>query len=328
MKRRVLSGIQPSGDIHLGNYLGAMKRWAVEQEEHENIYFLANLESLTTKSNIPDLRTNTLKTLAWLLAAGLDPNKSIIFASSQIPAHSELNWILNNFVTMGELSRMTQYKDKLKRLGTEGQIVGLFDYPVLMAADILLYDPDEVPVGEDQKQHVELTRDIANRFNNTYGNVFKIPVATTQEFGARIMNLQDPSRKMSKSDLDQSGVLSLEENISAMTDKIKKAVTDSGKEIKVAENKPAISNLLQVYSLLSGESVKHTESKYEGKGYAEFKSDLADLVIEKIIPLQKTYKDLIGNEGKLLEILEQGRIKANEIAEQKLSYVKNKLGLL
>lgn len=325
---RVFSGIQPSGDIHLGNYLGAIRRWAEEQEEHDNIYFLANLESLTTKSNIADLRINTFKTVAWLLAAGLDQAKSIIFVSSQVTAHAQLCWILNNFVTMGELARMTQYKDKSKRLGPEGQLVGLFDYPALMAADILLYDPDEVPVGADQIQHVELARDIASRFNNAYGQIFKLPKATIQKLGARIMNLQDPTKKMSKSDKDQSGVLSLDEPIDTLRDKIKKAVTDSGNTIKTGDDKPAISNLLQIFALLSGKSIESLERKYNNINYAEFKDDLAEAVAESISPLQARYKELMNDESKLLSIVERGSIKASAIAEQKLGYIKQKLGLL
>ncbi|MBI3984082.1 tryptophan--tRNA ligase [Candidatus Microgenomates bacterium] len=327
-RKRVFSGIQPSGDIHLGNYLGAMRRWAAEQDEKENIYFIANLEALTTKSNIPDLRLNTLKTLAWLLAVGLDPRRTIIFVSSQVPPHSELAWIFNNFVTMGELSRMTQFKDKSKRLGPEGQLVGLFDYPALMASDILLYDTDEVPVGEDQVQHVELTRDIAKRFNSQYGETFRIPKATIQKAGARVMDLQNPSKKMSKSDQDQGGVILMTESPDEMSQKIKRAVTDSGSEVRAADDKLAISNLLQIYSLVANVAIPELEKKYQGKGYADFKNDLAEAVITVVAPLQKRYQELMEDEQELLSILEVGATKAGAIAERKLTEVKQKLGLL
>ncbi|MBI4100995.1 tryptophan--tRNA ligase, partial [Candidatus Microgenomates bacterium] len=247
---------------------------------------------------------------------------------SQIPAHAELSWILNNYVTMGELSRMTQFKDKTSRSGVKGQVVGLFDYPVLMAADILLYDADEVPVGEDQVQHVELTRDIARRFNNRYGRVFKLPKPTLQKVGARIMNLQDPSKKMSASDSDTSGVIFLSDSATVIGRKITKAVTDSGKDIRISQDKPAISNLLQIFSLISDRSISSLETQYESSGYQQFKADLADEVAGAIEPLQKQHDRLMSDRAKILRVIAGGRKEASALAAKKLAQVKKKLGLV
>lgn len=326
--KRVLSGIKPSGEVTLGNYLGAMKRWADEQGDSENFYFVPNLHALTTEAGRQNLKEHTLSAVAWLLAMGVDPDKSTIFVQSQIPAHSELAWILNNFVTMGELARQTQYKDKSKKQGSEGQVAGLFNYPVLMAADILLYGADEVPVGDDQKQHVELARDIAQRFNNKYDGTFKMPEPTIQTQGARIMNLQDPARKMSASDEDSAGTVFLTDSVDQIRDKFKKAVTDSGSEIKAADDKPAVTNLLQIFSLVSGKSVAEIEKAHNGKGYGDLKADLAEAVVGMIEPLQKTHTELLSDAAKLDAILAGGAEKAGEIATKKLAEVKAKLGLI
>ncbi len=326
--KRVLSGIKPSGEVTLGNYLGAMKRWAEEQTGQENFYFVPNLHALTTARGQADLRQHTLSAVAWLLAMGIDPKKSVIFVQSQIPVHSEMTWILNNFVTMGELARMTQFKDKSHKASSEGQLVGLFDYPVLMAADILLYDADEVPVGEDQVQHVELTRDIAKRFNNLYGQTFKLPKATLQKTGARIMNLQYPERKMDKSDKDLSGVILLADDLSVIDRKMKRAITDSGNEVKVSSGKPAISNLITIFSLITGRTIESIEHEYGDLGYAHFKLDLAKAVVDAIKPLQEKYQKLMANEKELLGVIEAGNAKAEAIASTKLEQVKQKLGLL
>lgn len=326
-RKRVVSGIQPSGDIHLGNYLGAIKRWVADQDNKDNFYFIANLHALTTKSNIKDLRSNTYKTLSWLLACGLSTDKSTIYVQSQIPEHSELCWILNNFVTMGELSRMTQFKDKNKRLGAEGQLAGLFDYPVLQAADVLLYDADEVPVGKDQKQHVELMRNIAERFNKQYASVFKLPEPIIQDVGASIMNLKDPTKKMSKSDIDQSGVVSLADSEEIIRKKIQKAVTDTGNSIKFSDNKPAVSNLISIYALLKSISVAEVESQYSNRSYSEFKNDLADLAVEVIRPIKAKYDEHMSNSGMIDAKIAVTQKVAQNIATEKTARIKQELGL-
>jgi tryptophanyl-tRNA synthetase len=243
-----------------------------------------------------------------------------------VPAHAELAWILNNYVTVGELSRMTQYKDKSQKLGPEGQLAGLFDYPVLMAADILLYDADEVPVGEDQKQHIELARDIATRFNNLYGDTFTVPNPSIQKAGARIMNLQDPTRKMSKSDSDLSGVILLTDDAATITSKVKRAVTDSGSTVELSDDKPAISNLLTIYSLVSSESVEVLQERYAGRGYGDFKAELAEAIISKLAPVQEAFASY--DQDKLNTILAEGAQQASEVANAKLAAVKAKIGLL
>lgn len=324
--KRILSGIQPSGTPHIGNYIGALQRWAKESSENENFFFIPNLHALTTRQDPKELRSNTLDTVAWLLACGIDLDNSIIFAQSQVPAHAELAWVFNNYVTMGELSRMTQYKDKVAKRTAEGQVVGLFTYPALMAADIVLYDADEVPVGEDQKQHVEITRDIATRFNNLYGGTFKVPEPVLGGVGARIMSLQDPEAKMSKSDADQSGNILLSDTSDAIRTKVKRAVTDSGDEINYS--KPAFRNLIDIYAAMTGKATKEIESEYKGKGYGEFKADLAEAIVSHLEPIQKRHRELREDENKLFEVLEAGRAKAAGIAEPKLVQVKKALGLL
>jgi tryptophanyl-tRNA synthetase len=328
--KRILSGIKPSGEVTLGNYLGAMKRWAELQQRggDDYFYFVPNLHALTARPKPEQLLQNTLSAVAWLLALGIDYKRSTVFVQSQIPAHSELCWILDNFVTMGELSRMTQYKDKSQKMGSDGQYVGLFNYPVLMAADILLYDADEVPVGDDQKQHVELAREIAERFNNIYGPVFKMPKAVIQDTGARIMDLQNPLNKMSKSDQDERGYILMVDPPDVIRDKIKRAVTDSGSEIKAGEDKPALSNLLSIYSLLSGKETGYIEESYAGKGYAEFKSDLGNLIVEAVGALQNKHDGIMKDRSELISIIDVGRRRAAEVAEQKVAQVKLKLGLI
>jgi tryptophanyl-tRNA synthetase len=329
--KRILSGVKPTGDLTLGNYIGAMKRWAAmsKQEGVEHFWFVPNLHALTTRPNPEELKYNTRSAVAWLMASGIDPATSYIFVQSQIPAHSELTWILNNYATLGELNRMTQFKDKSAKQGSEGQLVGLFDYPVLMAADILLYDADEVPVGEDQKQHVELTRDIATRFNNLHGDTFKVPEPTVQAEGARIMDLQDPSKKMSKSDADVSGCILLADDRSVIEKKIMRAVTDSGSQVSAGADKPALNNLLVIYSTLTGKPVDRIEEDYAGRGYGEFKKDLAKVVADELAPLQAKHAQLMkpGND-KIDQALEHGWWRASELANAKLAEVKELLGLL
>jgi len=299
------------------------------QEGVEHFWFVPNLHALTIRPNPAELKHNTRSAVAWLMAAGIDPATSYIFVQSQIPAHSELTWILNNYATLGELNRMTTFKDKSSKMGSEGQLVGLFDYPVLMAADILLYDADEVPIGEDQKQHVELTRDIATRFNNLHGETFRVPEPTIQAAGARIMDLQDPTKKMSKSDEDTGGCILLSDEPAVIVKKIMRAVTDSGSQISGGADKPALSNLLVIYSTLSGKTVASIEEDYAGRGYGEFKKDLAKVVADELAPLQAKHAQLMkpGND-KIDQALEHGWWRASELANAKLAQVKELLGLL
>lgn len=329
--KRVVSGIKPTGELTLGNYIGAMKRWGQmsADPDREHFFFVPNLHALTVRPDPEVLRRDSRSAVAWLLAAGVDHDHSYIFMQSQVPAHSELMWILNNYTTIGELNRMTQFKDKAAKQGAEGQLVGLYDYPVLMAADILLYDPDEVPVGEDQKQHVELTRDIATRFNNIHGETFKVPLPTVQAEGARIMNLQDPTRKMSKSDTDDSGNILLSDDEKLITKKITRAVTDSGSEVASGPDKPALTNLLVIMSVLTDKPVPELEEKYAGVGYGKFKEDVAEVVVHALKPLQHTHDQLMreGNE-KIDKALEHGWWRASELANAKLAQVKDVLGLL
>jgi tryptophanyl-tRNA synthetase len=308
-----------------------MRRWGEmsADQSREHFFFVPNLHALTIRPEPEVLHKDSRSAVAWLLACGVDHDHSYIFMQSQVPAHSELMWILSNYTTVGELNRMTQFKDKAQKGGSEGQLVGLYEYPVLMAADILLYDADEVPVGEDQKQHVELTRDIATRFNNLHGEVFKVPLPTIQTEGARIMNLQDPTKKMSKSDQDNSGSILLSDEEKVIEKKIKRAVTDSGSQVSAGPDKPAVTNLLVIMSVLSGAPVAELEQKYAGRGYGEFKDDLADLVVKTLKPIQHKHKQLMadGNE-KIDKALEHGWWRASELANAKLGQVKEILGLI
>jgi tryptophanyl-tRNA synthetase len=325
--KRILSGVQATGNLHIGNYLGAIKRWAEVQHEGEALYFVPDLHTLNTRPKAEELRQTTLATTAWLLAAGIDPERSIIFKQSAVPAHSELAVILENYVTMGELSRMTQYKDKSARRGPEGQVAGLFTYPTLMAADILLYDADEVPVGEDQKQHVELARDIAERFNNLYGKVFTVPDPKIGSVGARIMNLQNPTAKMSKSDADQLGNVMLLDDADTIRSKVKRAITDSGSTVEDSDDKPAVTNLLQIYAGFSVQPVEDIAASYAGKGYGEFKASLADVIVSTLAPLQAKYKEQMDNPEHLVTMLERGSQRAAKIAQLKIAEVQAALGL-
>lgn len=329
--KRVLSGIKSSGDLTLGNYIGAMRRWAVEQDEHENVYFVPDLHVLNMRSmqrNPEAVRTLTLDATAWLVACGVDPEKSIIFPQSWVHEHSELTWILENYTYMGQLGRMTQFKEKQQKDNQEAIPVALFTYPVLMAADILLYNADEVPVGEDQKQHVELARDVAERFNYMYGQTFHVPYPTLQKTGARVMNLQEPGTKMSKSDEDQGGNILLVDDPATIAAKIKRAVTDSGGEIVAREDKPGISNLLHINASLRNKSVPEVEREYQDKSYKQFKEDTADVVVHTLQPVQQVYHRVRNDEPQLRSILESGRDAAQTIAAETLHDVKQKIGLL
>ncbi len=327
--KRVVSGIQPSGELTIGNYLGAMKRWAEKQhsDEYENFFFIANLHAITAVQDPELLKKRTLDVVAWLITVGVDPNKSVIFVQSMIPAHSEICWILNNYVTMGELSKMTQFKDKSQKAGKGGQLVGLYDYPVLMAGDVLLYDADEIPVGVDQKQHVELARTIAQRFNNRHGETFKIPSATLSKTTAKIMSLNEPLKKMSKSGTEDS-YIGLQDNADTIIKKFKRAVTDSDNRVAFGKDKPAISNLLSIFSGFSGRSIEDIEKDYEGRGYGQFKTELGEFVSQKLSELQTTFSGIRSDEERLRNVITEGNSNAAIIANEKMQQVKIRIGLL
>ena len=325
--KRVVSGIQPTGEMTIGNYLGAMSRWSHNQENQESFFFIANLHAITARQNPDELKNLTLDIAAWLLTVGVDPKISVIFIQSMVRAHSEIAWILNNYATMGELGKMTQYKDKSSKMGSEGQYVGLFDYPVLMAGDVLLYDADEIPVGDDQSQHIELARNIANRFNNAHGETFKLPKATLSKTSSRIMSLNDPTSKMSKSDTRDSFV-SLSDSPDAIIKKFKRAVTDSDNKVKFSPEKPAISNLLSIYSGFSGKPIPEIEKEYENEGYGKFKTDLGELVAGKLAPMKEKFDEIRSDKDELMAVITDGNRRASEIADAKVNDVKSKLGLL
>ena len=323
---RVFSGIQPTGALHIGNYLGAIKQWIELQKQAECIFCIVDLHALTAPFNPKTLKDLILEKAIIYLVAGVDPEKSIIFVQSQVKEHTELTWLLNTVTPIGDLTRMTQYKEKARKF-RKNVNAGLLNYPILMAADILLYQTDIVPVGEDQKQHVELTRTIARKFNQKFGQTFKIPEARVPKIGAKIMSLQEPTKKMSKSDSPETriGIFDEPEEIK---EKIIKAVTDTGKKISYnPKKKPGISNLLIIYSLFSGKSIKELENKFKGEGYAELKKSLANLLINYLEPFRRKQKELLSREVYIKEILNQGRNRAEVIAQSTIQEVKKKMGL-
>ena len=324
---RVFSGIQPTGDIHIGNYLGAIRQWIELQQKAECIFCIVDLHALTVPYDPKTLKDLTMEKAVVCLAAGVNPEKSIIFIQSQIPEHTELCWLLNTVAPAGDLTRMTQYKEKSKKFKSNIN-AGLLNYPILMASDILLYQTDVVPVGEDQKQHVELSRTIARKFNQKFGQTFKVPEVKLPKTGARIMSLQEPEKKMSKTDKPESyiGLFDEPENIK---EKIMKAVTDTGKVIKYdLKKKPGISNLLTIYSLLSGKTIKEVEKKFKGKGYSDFKKSLALITVDSLEPFRRKRKELLSREVYVKEILEQGRKRAQIIAQSTIHQVRKKMGLI
>lgn len=324
--KRVFSGIQPTGHIHLGNYIGALKRFKKYQEDSDAFYCVVNLHAITVPQDPAELREKTLELAALYMACGLDPEKATLFVQSDVPAHTELAWMLQCVAHMGEANRMTQYKEKSE--GKDSVSVGLFTYPVLMAADILLYQTDFVPVGEDQKQHLELTRDLALRFNNRYGDTFKVPEPKIEKVGARIMALDNPTKKMSKSAESEGNSIALLDSPARIKKKIMRAVTDSENVIRFdPDKKPGVSNLLTIYSLLSGKSIQQLERDYAGQGYGTLKKDLADVVVAEIEPIQKRY-DEIRQSGEVERVLEEGAQRAKAIAEATLRTVREKLGLV
>ncbi len=327
-RKVILSGVQSTGRLTLGNYLGAINNWVEMQEKYDCYYMIANSHSLTVRNNPEELRNNTLKILALYIAAGLDPEKNTIFIQSQVKEHAELAWILNCYTYMGELSRMTQFKDK--SLKHQDNInAGLFTYPVLMAADILLYKANLVPVGEDQKQHLEITRDIAERFNKLYGDTFVIPEAYVRKETARIMGLQDPTSKMSKSATNLNDVIFLDDSEETIIKKIKKAVTDSENVVRFApETKPGVSNLMQIYSAITNKGFEEIEKDFEGKGYGDFKMAVAEVVVGKLKPIQEKYNELLENRDYLVKVYTEGKMKAEKIAIKTINEVKEKIGIL
>ena len=324
MTKRIFSGAQPTGNVHLGNYLGALKNWVALQHEYESFFCIVNLHAITV-SHDPKLLAESTRNLTRIyLAVGIDPQVSTIFIQSDVPEHAELTWVLNCVVRVGELERMTQYKEKAKRQG-ENVTAGLLDYPVLMAADILLYQTDLVPVGHDQKQHLELTRDLAIRFNRDYGETFRVPDAYIPKVGAKIQSLSNPLKKMSKSDDDPNSRIMLMDDADTVQRKFKRAVTDSGTEIRFDESRPAINNLLEIYHLMTGKSQSEIEQHFAGKGYAQLKGDLADATIEFLGPIQQRVREITDDQ--LNEILEQGRQKATRIAHTTLTEVFERTGI-
>ena len=325
-KKIIFSGIKPSGRLNIGGYIGALSQWVEMQKEYNCIYCVVDYHAITVKQNPKELRQRTIELIKTYMAAGLDPKNCILFKQSDVNAHTELAWVLNCCgARVADLNKMTQFKDKAGK-NQESATVGLYDYPVLMAADILLYNTEVVPVGEDQKQHVELARDIARRFNNEYIEVFKVPEAVVRKEGARIMSLQDPSKKMSKSDDLSSGCIELLDDIEEAKKKIMRAVTDSGSEVKYdLKNKPAVSNLMTIYAYLSGQTVGSLEKKYEGCGYGDFKKDLADVVVNFLKDFQEKYYAI--SDGQVMEILEAGKKKAEVIANATLEKVRRAVGV-
>jgi len=323
--KRIFSGVKPSGPLHLGNYLGALRNWVELQREYESLFCIVNLHAITVPQDPQELRARTRETARLYLAVGIDPEVSTVFIQSDVPAHAELTWLLNCIARMSELERMTQFKDKARKQ-SENVGVGFFDYPVLMAADILLYQTDLVPVGEDQKQHLELTRDLAIRFNRDYGDTFRIPDAFIPKVGARIMSLSDPTKKMSKSDDEgDAGCVMLMDSPDTVLRKFKRAVTDSGTEIRFDDNRPAISNLLSIYQLLTGKEPAEVEAHFSGKGYAVLKQELADVTIAFLRPLQERAEAI--DSDKLEHILERGAEKARSIAAETLKVAKTNFGI-
>jgi tryptophanyl-tRNA synthetase len=329
-QKRVLSGIQPtSSSFHLGNYLGAVKQWVELQEGHDTYYCIVDLHALTVETEPALLRERTLASAAQLLALGISPDKSTLFVQSQVPQHNQLGWIMECLAGFGEASRMTQFKDKSSKAGADSARVGLFTYPMLQAADILLYQADLVPVGEDQRQHIELTRDLAGRFNARYGDTFRLPEAYILKAGAKINDIQEPTSKMSKSAGSVAGVIEIMDKPEANLKKIKSAVTDTGREIKFDQvEKPGISNLLTIHSALSGISIKDLEHEFDGKGYGDFKSAVADVVVEYLRPIRARALELLSDEKHLIDILHQGSEKAREVASATIEATYKGLGVV
>lgn len=329
-KPNLLSGMQPSASsLHLGNYLGALVNWVNMQENFNAYYVIVDLHAITVPQDPNELRTNTRRTAAQYIAAGIDPSKSALFVQSHVPAHAELAWVLNCITGFGEASRMTQFKDKSQKAGSDSTSVGLFTYPILQAADILLYQPKAVPVGEDQRQHLELTRDLAERFNTRFGNTFTIPEAHILKETAKIYDLQNPTAKMSKSTTDPKGLVNIMDDDTTIAKKIKSAVTDTEGSIRMDwENKPGVSNLLSIHSSLSGESLISLEERFAGAGYGVLKSEVAEVVVSALSPIRDRANELMSDQAELDRLLAQGADKAKTIAEATLGAVYDRVGFI
>ncbi|HEX7998875.1 MAG TPA: tryptophan--tRNA ligase [Pyrinomonadaceae bacterium] len=323
--KRIFSGVKPSGPLHLGNYLGAFRNWVELQHDYESLFCIVNQHAITVPQDPEELAERTRMTARIYVALGIDPKISTIFVQSDVAAHTELTWLLNCIARVSELERMTQFKDKARKQ-RENLSVGFFDYPVLMAADILLYQTDLVPVGEDQKQHLELARDLAIRFNRDFGETFRVPEPFIPKVGARIMSLSDPQKKMSKSDEDPHGCVMLLDTDETVRRKFKRAVTDSGTEIRFDEERPAINNLLTIYQLLTNQQPADIEAHFAGKGYAQLKGDLADVMIEFLRPLQERVREI--SDAELDTVLNEGRERAEQIARETLKAAKERVGLV
>jgi tryptophanyl-tRNA synthetase len=327
---RVFSGIQPTADsFHIGNYLGAVRQWVAMQETHDTVCCVVDLHAITLPQQPADLRRRTRVAAAQLFAVGLDPERSIVFVQSHVAEHAELAWVLGCLTGFGEASRMVQFKDKSVKGGSDASSVGLFTYPVLQAADILLYGTNQVPVGEDQRQHLELTRGLAQRFNHRFGQTFVVPEAYILPQVARIADLQDPAIKMSKSASSPQGIIDVLEDPASITKKIMRAVTDAGGEVRVDEEaKPGVTNLLRIYSALGEESVESLEQRYSGAGYGTFKKDLAQVVVQALAPVRERTEKFLANEAELDALLASGAARARELAAATMSAVRDKVGFL
>lgn len=324
-KKSLFSGMQSTGTLHIGNYLGALKNWVELEDEYESFYCVVDMHSITIRQDPAELRRKARALLTLYIAAGLNPEKNCIYYQSHVPAHAELNWILNCFTYMGELNRMTQYKDKASK--NEDNInAGLFTYPVLMAADILLFQSDIVPVGDDQKQHIELTRDIAQRFNSIYGEVFTVPEPYIKRTGARIMSLQEPTKKMSKSDENENASIYLLDDTDTIIRKFKRAVTDSESQIRHSKEKPGISNLIEIYGIATGKTIAETEKEFEGKGYGEFKIAVGESVATMLRPIQDRFNELSKDKSYIDAIIKNNAEKASYFANKTLRKAQKKVG--
>lgn len=327
-KKVIFSGMQPSGSLTLGNYLGALKNWVKLQSEYDCYYCVVDMHAITVPKEPKDLRKNTLELLANYIAAGIDPEQVTLFIQSHVSAHAELGWVLNCMTYFGELGRMTQFKDKSNKLDNSSIPAGLFTYPVLMAADILLYQADLVPVGEDQRQHLEITRDIAQRFNNRFSDTFKVPDAFISKEGAKIMSLQDPTSKMSKSDSNENAYIILMDGPDAIRRKLKRAVTDSEGIVRYSDSQPGVKNLLNIYSKITNKTTDEIVADYEGKGYAQFKDDVAEVIIGELKPIQERINYLLKNKDYLEKIYINGAEKAEVVARKTLRKVYKKVGFI